>query len=114
MVTCERCYKAKVKCSMDTPCTRCLRMQVECIPRESKRKVHEISSASKRGESFMKAKSNRDPNDNGEAGEVTISESEEMKSNGSRHYGTNWVIRNWFATAPSSLLPVVGSRSDSC
>ena len=99
MVTCERCHKAKVKCSMDTPCTRCLRLHEECIPRESKRKRREISIDSKIEGRSKQAKANREPNGNGETGEVTISECEEINSNGSRHYGTNWVIRNWFATA---------------
>ena len=91
MVTCERCYKAKVKCSLDTPCTRCLRMNKECTPRESKRKVSDSVSS---GAPLSKRATLRR-----ESGEVTISESSDLRSNGSRHYGTNWLIRSWIATA---------------
>jgi hypothetical protein len=37
--TCVRCYNSKVKCDRNTPCQRCLRIGMECVPRVPQRRM---------------------------------------------------------------------------
>ena len=80
--SCEECHRAKVKCSMKDPCTRCERLGIVCVPRISRQGQKRPASAV----------------DEESTGETIIAGSS-IASYGNQHYGINVVIRKWVATA---------------
>ena len=90
MVSCTECHRAKVKCSLDRPCKRCLRLGKDCVPRISNQGKRPVPQSG-RGDSAKKHKMKR--------GEAVIAESSELSTCGNQHFGLIVLIRSWVAVA---------------
>ena len=93
MVSCVDCHRSKVKCSGGQPCERCVKKEIECIPRSSHQGKRSQQDPLQR---TLKRK-NVDGNPC-EPGEVTISNSMLTRCN-NQHVGINWIVRSWIAQA---------------
>ena len=88
-MTCQACHEAKVKCDQATPCARCLRRNLECMPHIS-RQGRRQRQPEQRGLKHT----NKRPREETASLREQILQTKSAKH--AEHYGLRYLLRSWF------------------